>query len=276
MRVVVTRAELAAELALLPAPLGLVPTMGALHDGHASLIAAARGDNAAVVVSIFVNPLQFGPGEDFGRYPRSLEADLARCAAGGTDLVWTPSVGDMYPAGRAPADVPAQLPGPLGDELEGAVRPGHFAGMLAAVATLLDAVRPDRAYFGEKDYQQLVLVRQLAAALDFPVEIVGAPTVREADGLARSSRNVYLAPDERERAAALARALRTGAATASDGPDAVVAAARAVLDEAGIEPDYLALRAPDLDSPPEHGPARLLVATRIGSTRLIDNVAVSL
>jgi pantoate--beta-alanine ligase len=271
--VVSTRAELTAARDALAAPVGLVPTMGALHDGHGALLAAARDDNAAVAVSIFVNPLQFGPTEDFARYPRPLDADIARCEAAGVDLIWTPSVDDMYPPGRAR---PERSPGPLGAILEGAQRPGHFAGMLTVVAELLTAVRPDRAYFGEKDYQQLALVRRLADQLDLGIEIVGVPTVREADGLARSSRNVYLSPDDRTRATALSRALFTGAAAAAQGPAAVVTAARSVLAEAGVEPDYLELRGADLGPAPEHGPARLLVAARVGSPRLIDNVAVDL
>jgi pantoate--beta-alanine ligase len=193
----------------------------------------------------------------------------------GVDVAWTPTVDDMYPPGRTVA-VPSQLPGPLGDELEGAIRPGHFAGVLAAVATLLTAVRPDRAYFGEKDYQQLVLVRRLASVFEGDVEIVGVPTAREPDGLARSSRNIYLSAHERGRATALSRALRAGADAATAGPDAVVAAARGVLDDAGIEPDYVALRDSDLGAPPVHGPARLLVAARVGAPRLIDNIAVDL
>jgi pantoate--beta-alanine ligase len=274
--VAVTRAELAAALATLaePArPLGLVPTMGALHDGHSALIAAARAADRSVVVSIFVNPLQFGPGEDFEKYPRSFAADVARCEQAGVAVIWAPTVADMYGAGPAQVTV---SPGPLGDQLEGAQRPGHFAGMLTVVTKLLTSVRPDRAYFGEKDYQQLTLITRLVADLDLGVEIVGVPTVREPDGLALSSRNVYLRADERRRALGLARALDAGAAAASGGPDAVVGAAAKVLADAGIDPDYLALRGLDLGAPPAHGPARLLVAARVGSPRLIDNIEVTL
>jgi pantoate--beta-alanine ligase len=271
--VVTTRAELAAARDGLPAPVGLVPTLGALHDGHSALLTAARRGNAAVVVSIFVNPLQFGPNEDFDRYPRPLAADIARCEAAGVDVIWTPSVDDMYPPGRT---LPDRSAGSLGDILEGAERPGHFTGMLTVVAELLTAVHPDRAYFGEKDYQQLTLVRGLADQLDLGIEIVGVATVREADGLALSSRNVYLSAAERTRATALSRALIAGAAAAPNGPTAVIAAARTVLAEVGIEPDYLELRASDLGSAPEHGPARLLVAARVGSPRLIDNIALDL
>lgn len=271
--VVRTRAELAAARAALPDPVGLAPTMGALHAGHRALLDAARNDSAAVVASIFVNPLQFGPGEDFERYPRTFDADVALCDEAGVDLIWAPSVDDMYSAGPAQVTVSA---GPLGDVLEGAIRPGHFAGMLTVVTKLLTTVRPTRAYFGEKDYQQLTLIRRLNADLDLDVEIVGVPTIREADGLALSSRNVYLTADERQRAVALSQALLNGAAAAAAGAAAVVAAAQTVLIDAGIEPDYLALRGIDLGDPPEHGPARLLVAARIGAPRLIDNIAVEL
>ena len=274
--VAVTRAELAGALAALgeqSRPLGLVPTMGALHDGHSALIAAARAADESVVVSIFVNPLQFGPGEDFAKYPRSFAADVTRCEQAGVAVIWAPTVADMYGAGPAQVTV---SPGPLGEQLEGAQRPGHFAGMLTVVTKLLTTVRPDRAYFGEKDYQQLTLITRLVADLDLGVEIVGVPTVREPDGLALSSRNVYLSGDERRRALGLARALDAGVAAASGGPDAVVGAAAKVLADAGIDPDYLALRGVDLGEPPAHGPARLLVAARVGSPRLIDNIEVRL
>jgi pantoate--beta-alanine ligase len=220
-----------------------------------------------------VNPLQFGPGEDFERYPRSFDADVALCDEAGVDLIWAPSVDDMYSAGPAQVTV---SPGPLGDELEGAVRPGHFAGMLTVVTKLLASVRPDRAYFGEKDYQQLTLIRRLVADLDLGVEVVGVPTVREPDGLALSSRNVYLTPAERQRAVALSQALQKGARVASAGASAAVAVALDVLLGADIEPDYLQVRGVDLGPAPEHGPARLLVAARIGAPRLIDNIAVEL
>jgi pantoate--beta-alanine ligase len=272
-RVVTTRAQLAAVRAQLPAPLGLVPTMGALHDGHAALLTSARAANAAVLMSLFVNPLQFGPDEDFARYPRSFDADIARAQAAGADVVWAPTVDDMYGAGRAQVTVAA---GPLGDQLEGAIRPGHFGGVLTVVTKLLATVRPDRVYFGEKDYQQLTLARRLIADLDLGAEVIGVATVREPDGLALSSRNVYLSPEERMRAVALSRALRAGAEAAPHGASAVVAAAASVLAGAGVEPDYLTLRGVDLGEPPAHGPARLLVAARIGAPRLIDNVAVNL
>ncbi len=271
--VVHSRAELAAARAALPSPVGLVPTMGALHAGHAALLAAARRANASVIATVFVNPMQFGPTEDLDCYPRTLDADFALCARAGVELVWAPAVADVYPHGDALVTV---APGPLGRELEGAVRPTHFAGVLTVVAKLLALVRPEGAYFGEKDYQQLILVRRMVADLDLGSDVVGVPIVREADGLALSSRNRYLAADERQHALALSRALFAGRAA---GPDAaaVLAAATAVLaTEAGLAVHYLALRGVDLGDVPEHGPARLLVAARVGSTRLIDNVAVEL
>ena len=275
MRLVRTRAEFAAaRAAALPAPVGLVPTMGALHAGHVALLDAARRDCATVIATIFVNPLQFGPAEDLARYPRTLEADLDKCQAAGVDLVWAPSVEDVYPHGGTQVSV---HPGPLGDELEGTFRPGHFAGVLTVVAKLLNTVRPDRGYFGQKDYQQLTLIRQMTDDLDLGVEIVGVPTVREPDGLALSSRNVYLSTADRQHALALSRALFAGQASAAGGASAVITAATSELAAApGLSVDYLELRGAGLGEIPEHGPARLLVAARVGSTRLIDNVAVDL
>jgi pantoate--beta-alanine ligase len=258
-----------------PSFLGLVPTMGALHAGHVALLEAARRECATVIATVFVNPLQFGPSEDLDRYPRTLEADLEKCRAAGVDLVWAPSVEDVY---RRGAGLVTVHPGPLGDELEGAVRPGHFSGVLTVVAKFLNIVRPDVAYFGEKDYQQLTLIRQLAADLDLSAEIVGVPTVREPDGLALSSRNVYLSAAERQHALALSRALFAGQAQAAEGASAVRAAATGVLArEPGVDVDYLELRSADLgEIVMGGGPARLLVAARVGSTRLIDNVAVEM
>jgi pantoate--beta-alanine ligase len=253
----------------------LVPTMGALHAGHRELIRHARRTPGATVtaVSIFVNPLQFGAGEDLGRYPRPLEADLEVCREEGVELVFLPGVADMYADG---ADTTI-VPGRLGDELEGEVRPGHFGGVLTVVAKLFHIVAPDVAFFGEKDYQQLVLVNKMVRDLNFPVAVVGVPTVRESDGLALSSRNAYLTPDQRLVAATLQRALSAGAAVSARGPEAVLKAARAVLDEEpALEMQYLELRDPDLGPAPEAGRARLLVAARLGSTRLIDNVSVQL
>ena len=253
----------------------LVPTMGALHAGHRELIRHARRAPGAVVtaVSIFVNPLQFGPNEDLARYPRPLEADLQACREEGVELVFLPGVADMYPEG---ADTTI-APGPLGEQLEGAVRPGHFAGVLTVVAKLFHVVAPDLAFFGEKDYQQLTLVRRMVRDLHFPLAVVGVPTVREPDGLALSSRNVYLSTEDRARADALHRALTAGAGVSAHGPDAVLAAAREVLAaEPAFAVDYLELRGHDLGPIPAAGPARLLVAARIGGTRLIDNVPVRL
>jgi pantoate--beta-alanine ligase len=226
-----------------------------------------------VVVSIFVNPLQFGPNEDFQRYPRQLESDVDICREEGAELVFAPGVDDIYPEG---GQVTVH-PGPLGDELEGTSRPGHFAGVLTVVAKLFNIVRPDLAFFGEKDYQQLVLVKKMVRDLDFPLAVVGVPTVREPDGLAISSRNAYLSPDERHRAPTLHRALAAGAAVSARGPQAVLDAARAVLsDEPALQVEYLELTDPDLGPAPAAGRARLLVAARIGGTRLIDNVPVHL
>ena len=250
-----------------------MPTMGALHDGHASLIREAAAHGRAVV-SIFVNPLQFAPGEDLDRYPRRFDDDFEVCAASGADVVFAPTVEEVYPGGQPQVTVE---PGPLGAVLEGATRPTHFRGVLTVLAKLFGLVRPDVAVFGEKDYQQLVLIRRMVADLCLDIDIRGADIVREPEGLALSSRNGYLSADERQRALVLSRALRSGAAAARNGADAVLDAAGAVLEEAtGVELDYLALTDPDLQKPPEQGPARLLVAARVGSTRLIDNTPVRL
>ena len=253
----------------------LVPTMGALHDGHFALVRAAkRVQGAVVVVSIFVNPLQFGADEDLGAYPRTLDADLAALREeGGVEVVFTPTADDMYPDGTRTS----VRPGPLGAELEGAARPSHFAGVLTVVLKLLQIVRPDRVFFGEKDYQQLVLVRQMVADLNVDAAVVGVPIVREPDGLALSSRNRYLSEAEREQAGALSAALLAGMYAASGGAGAVIDAARAVLDEVpAIEVDYLELRGIGLEPVPPSGPARLLVAAKLGNTRLLDNIAVDI
>jgi pantoate--beta-alanine ligase len=258
----------------LPGPVALVPTMGALHEGHRALVRAAKARAGSVVVSVFVNPTQFGPGEDFDRYPRTWEADFAALAEEGADVVFHPQVEEVYPLGSVGVTV---QPGPLGGVLEGAVRPGHFAGVLTVVAKLFGLVRPDLAFFGEKDYQQLTLVRAMARELALGVEVVGVPTVREDDGMALSSRNRYLSADQRRAATALSRALRSGAAAGPRGADAVLAAARSVLAAAPeLVPDYLELTDPDLGPAPASGPARLLVAARAGSTRLLDNMPVRL
>lgn len=257
----------------------LVPTMGALHDGHVQLLKHARPLGETLVASIFVNPTQFAPGEDFEEYPRTFDADLERCAEGGVDVVFAPTVDTMYPAGPALNDTGATVmvdPGPLGSILEGITRPTHFRGVLTVVAKLFALVRPDVAVFGEKDYQQLVLIRHMAQELCLDVDVEGCPTVREADGLAMSSRNIYLSSSEREQATALIGALRAGAAAASDGSEALLAAARAVVDAASVDLDYLALTDPDLGEPVPGEEARLLIAARVGAPRLIDNVSLTL
>ncbi|WP_370616463.1 pantoate--beta-alanine ligase [Mumia sp. Pv 4-285] len=277
--VATTRGDLDAALAAGRAKgrsVGLVPTMGALHDGHLALVERARQLADLVVVSIFVNPTQFGAGEDLDRYPRTFDSDLEQLAQVGVDVVFHPAVAEMYPDG---ADGPGVTvdPGPLGAELEGVVRPTHFRGVLTVVAKLFGLVRPDVAVFGEKDYQQLVLIKQMARTLCLPVVVEGCPTVREVDGLALSSRNRYLDGPQRQLAVALSRALDAGADAGPSGTVAVLEAARKTLGEVdGVDVDYLTLRAPDLSDPVPGREARLLVAARVGSTRLIDNVAVSL
>jgi pantoate--beta-alanine ligase len=252
----------------------LVPTMGALHDGHLALVRAARRvPGAVVVVSIFINPLQFGVGEDLDDYPRTLDDDLALLRAEGVEVAFTPRVAEMYPNGPRTSVHPGQL----GAELEGASRPTHFAGMLTVVLKLLEIVRPDRAFFGEKDYQQLVLVRQMVDDLNVGVQIVGVPIVREPDGLALSSRNRYLDATQRELAGALSAALLAGMYAASGGASAALDAARGVLDEVpSIDVDYLQVRDNALGPPPAEGTARMLVAARLGATRLIDNIALDI
>jgi pantoate--beta-alanine ligase len=252
----------------------LVPTMGALHEGHLTLIRAAkRVQGAVVVVSIFVNPLQFGAGEDLDAYPRPLADDLAALREEGVEIAFTPGADDIYPDGMRTS----VQPGPLGTELEGAARPTHFEGVLTVVLKLLLIVRPDRAFFGEKDYQQLVLVRQMVADLNVDTQIVGVPIVREADGLAMSSRNRYLDEAEREQAGALSAALLAGMYAAAGGAPAALDAARAVLDEVpAIEVDYLEVRDPMLGPAPDEGAGRIVVAGRLGRTRLLDNIAVDI
>lgn len=274
-----TRGGLARTLAPLRArgSLALVPTMGALHDGHRSLIRTARRLADHVVVSIFVNPLQFGPGEDFQRYRRPFAADLAVCREERVAVVFAPGTEVLYRSAPPQVTVAA---GRLGSVLEGASRPGHFSGVLTVVTKLFHLVGPDLAVFGEKDAQQLVLVRRLVHDLDLPVHVVGSPTVRDPDGLALSSRNSYLTPAERTRALVLSRALSSGAAAAHGGPDAVRAAARHELTaEPEVRVDYLALVDPEQLTPvADHhvGPALLAVAAYVGSTRLIDNVTLTL
>jgi pantoate--beta-alanine ligase len=252
----------------------LVPTMGALHAGHLELLRRAkRLPNIVVAASIFVNPLQFGEGEDFDAYPRPLEDDLLALTEAGIELAFIPKAGDLYADGAAVT----VHPGPLGDELEGAVRPGHFAGVLTVVAKLLNIVQPNFAFFGEKDYQQLVLIKRMVRDLNIDTHVIGVPTVRERDGLALSSRNVYLNEQQREDAVVLSAALTAGAYHGRNGAEAVLEAARRTLAaRAGVEVEYLELRGTDLGPAPVDGEARLLIAARLGSTRLIDNVPVQL
>jgi pantoate--beta-alanine ligase len=252
----------------------LVPTMGALHLGHLALVRAAkRVPGSVVVVSIFVNPLQFGAGEDLERYPRTMADDLEMLRREGVEVVFAPTGEAMYPDGPRTS----VHPGPLGQELEGASRPTHFAGVLTVVLKLLTIVGPDRAFFGEKDYQQLVLIRQMVDDLNLDVRVVGVPIVREDDGLALSSRNRYLSTSDREQAGALSAALLAGMYAAPAGVDAILESARAVLDEVpAIDVDYLELRGPALEPAPAAGPGRLLVAARLSETRLIDNIAIDI
>ena len=258
----------------------LAPTMGGLHAGHLALVAEARRRAPRTVVSIFVNPTQFGPGEDLAAYPRDEAADLAALARAGADLAFLPSAAEMYPEGFAGTvtfpgvTVPGVAQGLCGD-----FRPGHFAGVATVVAKLLNQCRPDIAVFGEKDYQQLLVIRRLARDLDMGVEIVGVPTVREADGLAMSSRNAYLTPGERATAARLNVILdeTAGRLARGDGAADALTRGRAALDGAGFTAvDYLELRDAEAlaPEPPPGRPARLLAAVRLGATRLIDNVAV--
>ena len=255
----------------------LVPTMGALHAAHAALVADARNRADRVVATIFVNPRQFGDDEDLAEYPRTEEADLRRLRAGGVDLVFAPAVDEIYPERFATSVI---LTGPA-EGLCGAARPGHFDGVATVVAKLLLQCLPDVAVFGEKDYQQLLVIRRMAQDLDIPVQIVGVPTVREADGLACSSRNGYLNPSERASAPALYQSLRSAAQQISDGSDVLPAVREArdsILDGGFQAVEYIELRRADtLDHPSvrDGTPARLLAAAQLGTTRLIDNVGLT-
>jgi pantoate--beta-alanine ligase len=272
-RLITTRADLARARDTAPGPVVLVPTMGALHDGHRALLRRARGLGGTVVVSVFVNPLQFGEAADLERYPRTLDADMTMIEAEGGDLVFAPSATEIYPTEqRITVD-----PGPLGTVLEGEFRPGHFSGMLTVVLKLFDLVRPDIAVFGEKDAQQLALVRLMVADFGLPIAIEGVPTVRDADGLALSSRNRFLSSTERRTAVALPAALSTAAKTAGDGPAAALAMARKVLAERGVTPEYAELVSGDdftVVREEFRGTALLVVAAKIGQTRLIDNARI--
>jgi pantoate--beta-alanine ligase len=278
-----TRLGLDAARHLLSSPVVLVPTMGALHNGHIALLrraAALSQARGSVVVSVFVNPLQFGAGEDLDRYPRDLDADLAICGREGVELVFAPNDAQMYPRQQ----LVTVDPGPMGQVLEGASRPGFFTGVLTVVLKLFELVQPQIAVFGEKDAQQLALIRRMVCDLDLGVQIASVPIVRDPDGLATSSRNAYLTERERASALALPRALSAGRAAARAGPDAVLAAAQQVIDQAArgdppVVPDYLALVEPDTFTPVKPGyagDALLLVAARVGTTRLIDNMSLVL
>jgi pantoate--beta-alanine ligase len=258
--------------------IGLVPTMGALHSGHGALIQAARKESGVVVASIFVNPLQFAPNEDYGRYPRAFESDVELCKRQGADLVFAPSVGEMYPLPQLTFTEVTRL----SDHLCGKFRPGHFRGVATVVLKLFNIVQPDRAYFGEKDMQQLAVIRRMVADLNVPVQIVGVPTVRESDGLAISSRNQYLNAAERKAASVLYRALQTAAEEVRSGQrDAsrIREVAMRVLDrEPLIRVEYVEAVDP-LEMQPlssVSGPARIAAAIWIGNTRLIDNIATLL
>ena len=252
----------------------LVPTMGALHAGHIALVEAARRPGTKVVASIFVNPKQFGPNEDLSRYPRREMADLKMLEEGGCDVAWLPAVETMYPEGFSTG---VHVSG-VTEGLDGASRPGHFDGVATGVSKLFNQVTPDAAYFGEKDYQQLQVIRRMVADMDFDIEIVGVPTQRDDDGLALSSRNIYLDETERQKAVALPRVLGIAARAIGrgDDPAAALAEAEASLEAAGFAVDYVALvDAETLGTEPEAGrPRRLLAAARMGATRLIDNIAV--
>lgn len=258
--------------------IGFVPTMGALHEGHASLMREAARHADVVVVSIFVNPMQFAPTEDLDRYPRTLPEDLGLCAANGVAVVFAPAVEEMYPGGfdhDSVRDGVTVHPGTLATILDGESRPGHFDGVLTVVAKLFGLVQPDVAVFGQKDYQQLALIRAMVRDLCLPVEIVGAETMREADGLAMSSRNRYLDPAQRAAATVLNRALRAAQERAAYGVAPARWAAMSVLkSEPLVELDYLALTGVDLGEAPDNGEGRILVAAKVGSTRLIDNMSI--
>lgn len=278
VRIIREKEELRAAVAALKADGGsiaFVPTMGALHAGHMALVEEARRRASHVVASIFVNPTQFGPNEDLSRYPRREASDAQMLDAAGVELLWAPDVETMYPDGPA-VTVRAGI---LGEELDGAARPGHFDGVATIVSRLFEQVEPDVALFGEKDYQQLLVIRRMVSELGLPVEIAGIPTQRDADGLALSSRNLYLDDEQRRAARALPRALGEAAAAIGDGApaDEALAKARETLARAGFDPvDYVELRDAETLAPVDRPgrPARLLAAAWIGKTRLIDNLPV--
>jgi len=278
MRVVRTLEEMRQARAALTGSVGFVPTMGYLHEGHLSLVRRARSECQHVVVSIFVNPTQFGPGEDYQRYPRDEARDLALLEREGVDLVFVPSAAEMYPEGFATW---VEVSGPLTERLEGASRPGHFRGVATVVLKLFNLVQPHRAYFGEKDAQQLLVVRRMVAHLNLPVEIVPCPTVREPDGLAMSSRNVYLSPEERTQALALSRALELARRLVREEGLRDAAELRRRLEDflrrsPGVGLDYVSVAHPETLAELERieGPALVLLAARVGPARLIDNALI--
>ncbi len=278
MKVIETVADMEAARRRLRGPCGLVPTMGYLHEGHLSLVRRARRECDYAVVSIFVNPTQFGPQEDFERYPRNPERDLRLLEDERTDIVFMPSVEEMYPPGF---DAWVEVSGPLAERLEGAARPGHFRGVTTVVARLLRVIRPQRAYFGQKDAQQLRVIRRMVTELGLPVEVIAAPTVREPDGLAMSSRNVYLSAAERQAALVLSRALALGREMVQEQDVRNAGAVRHAVEERIrreplVQLEYVSLADEETleDLPKIDRPALLLLAARVGATRLIDNVVL--
>ena len=273
-QVVKTREELRAALAKLPGRLGLVMTMGALHDGHLSLIKEAKKHADHVMVTVFVNPTQFAPGEDFDKYPRDLDADLKAVAKVGADLVFAPAANEMYP-GEASVTI---NPGPTATVLEGKTRPTHFAGVLLVVHKMFNLTGADVAVFGQKDAQQLALIRQMVRDLDMPVQIVGAPIVRGDDGLALSSRNAYLSDAEHQQALSLSGALKAGKQASNSGASAsqIKQAARSVLENVGVRIDYVELVDPTTFQSVEAGEVVLALAAYVGNTRLIDNTILNI
>ena len=273
-QVVKTREELRAALAKLPGRLGLVMTMGALHDGHLSLVKEAKKHADHVMVTVFVNPTQFAPGEDFDKYPRDLDADLKAVAKVGADLVFAPAANEMYP-GEAAVTI---NPGPTATVLEGKTRPTHFAGVLLVVHKMFNLTGADVAVFGQKDAQQLALIRQMVRDLDMPIQIVGAPIVRGEDGLALSSRNAYLSDVEHQQALALSGALKAGKQASNSGASAsqIKQAARSVLENVGVRIDYVELVDPTTFQSVEAGEAVLALAAYVGNTRLIDNAILKI
>jgi len=278
MRVVRRLAEMREVRAALSGCVGFVPTMGYLHEGHLSLVRRARAECDAVVVSIFVNPTQFGPGEDYERYPRDEARDLALLEREAVDVVFIPTVEEMYPPGFSTW---VEVTGPLAERLEGASRPGHFRGVATVVLKLFHLVQPHRAYFGEKDAQQLRLIRRMTVDLNVPIEIVPCPTVREPDGLALSSRNVYLSPEEREQALALSRSLELARRLIlEEGLRDAVEVRRRVCEylcaSPGVTLDYVSIAHPETLEELERieGPVLVLVAARVGAARLLDNLLI--